>query len=340
MFFEVFSRYEQVPPPLLKNEEFSLGLQGWVVQGGEKFAKISNKILTVTNRDPLRSVSIFQIVPMTTNNKLWLLSASVSTENVMPGAKPWHQARIIIFGRSAEKKSLARGIKHILVAIKGSSPWRKYASIFRIPASSTDVVVKIQLSNATGILHVKDLQLILVKERTAFKLLAYMLLTAWVIALAWIGHLFLIGVKFTAGNAAIAVVCMAIAAGALMSGFIKQEVYELVWNFLISIYQAIFGGDENLNWELLKNLPVDFGKFGHFALFFILGLVIRLVRQEDKILSQFLILLLFGAVIEVLQYFSIDRHPSLRDFTFDVGGIVLAYIFIVILYGKTNRFSG
>lgn len=339
-FFEFFPRFEPSGPELLRNGDFISGLEGWTARGGENTARTSFGTLTVENRDPSRSVDVRQVIPLAQHQGTWLLSARISTENVIPGAKSWHTARVILVGRTAAGKSLWRGVEHVLVPLAGNTAWRDFSAVFKIPDMATEVMVGMQLLRATGIMRVRNLRLTPVEQRTAFSVVASILLAAWALALAWVGKSLLSGTKFTVAHGAIGLVGLAIAAGALMPGTVKQEFLEFAWGGYEELRAALpagLGGIEGFKWGEPEFLQVNSSQVGHFALFFVLGLVVRLARLKDPIIHQFLGLLLFGAVIEVLQYYSIGRRPTLEDWVFDAGGIILAFIVSPIFVRKAGR---
>lgn len=331
--FRGVQRYEPVGPELLGNGDFKAGLEGWSVRGDETAVRTDQGTLAVENSDPSRSVVVRQTIPAPSNQRTWLLSAEISTENVVPGVKSWHTARLILVGRTAEGKSVW-GTKHVLEHLTGSTVWRGYASVFRIPDNATEAVMAVQLLRATGVIRVRNIRLTPVVERTGFWLVAYVLLAFWAIALAWIGASLFIGTKSYISSGMAALVTMAIAAGALMPGTLKQEILEFAWaeyGDMLSALSAGIGRAEGLTWGEPEFFHVNTSQIGHFALFFVLALLMRFARRQDRGVYQFIALLLFGAIIEVLQFYVVDRQPTLIDWAFDSGGILLAFIVSALL---------
>jgi len=339
--FRGVQRYEPVGPELLGNGDFKAGLEGWSVRGDEIAVETDQGTLAVENSDPSRSVEVRQTIPAPSNQRTWLLSAEITTENVVPGVKSWHRARVILVGRSAEGKNLW-GIKHVLEHLTGSTVWRGYSSVFRIPDNATEAVMAVQLLRATGVIRVRNIRLTPVGERTGFRLVAYVLLALWTIALAWIGGSLFISTKSKFSSGMAALVTMAIAAGALMPGTLKQEFLEFAWAEYGELRSALLAGigrAEGLTWGEPEFFHVNSSQIGHFSLFFVLALLMRFARWKDRGVYQFMGLLLFGAIIEVLQFYVLDRQPTLIDWAFDSGGIIFAFIvsaLLALISGKSR----
>ncbi len=80
-------------------------------------------------------------------------------------------------------------------------------------------------------------------------------------------------------------------------------------------------------------------KLGHFMLFFVFGILLRLTAaysrylsvRENAMLVALMVGIGYGALDEVHQMLVPYRHPSIYDFIADAAGIVCAQVFIAIV---------
>ena len=83
------------------------------------------------------------------------------------------------------------------------------------------------------------------------------------------------------------------------------------------------------------NFPL-FDKWIHLGMYFLLTLVglfdINKIRQKN-LYQVVIVCIVYGGVIEILQYFSLTRHPSWADLMANIVGCILAY-FIYKIYQK------
>ena len=98
-------------------------------------------------------------------------------------------------------------------------------------------------------------------------------------------------------------------------------VFLLVLGTWVATRKLDFPSDLSLNDKLI-----------HLVVFFGFSLLIDLaISRHPFWLWKGLPLLFYGAMIEILQYFSPDRSFSLLDFAADFSGILLYYIIKLIL---------
>lgn len=325
--FELAPRYEAAGPALLRNGGFEDGLEEWTVRGAKGAATAASGVAVLENDDPSRSVGIRQMLPAAPGQKTLLLEAEVSTEEVRQGAKSWHAARVYLVGRTAEGKYLW-STSLTLTKLAGDNAWRRYSAAFPVAENVKEVVVGAQLARATGVMRLRDLRLVPVRESAAFRVAAYVLLAAWAGALAWIGGSLLRDIGSALVRGLVAVVTLAITAGALISGPMKQELLTSAWG----AYERLRGAlavrlpeIAGLEWGGPEYLGVNSSQIAHFALFFVLAALVRFAWPADRRAFQFLCLLLFAAVTEALQYYVAGRQPTVQDWSFDAGGILLAF---------------
>lgn len=72
---------------------------------------------------------------------------------------------------------------------------------------------------------------------------------------------------------------------------------------------------------------VSLPKVGHFVLFLLLSMIVRLGRPRDRLTANLYFLMLFAMTTETLQFFTFGRVPQIMDLLIDVGGIVCGLAF-------------
>ena len=336
--FELAPRYEITGPELLRNGGFEDGLEEWTVHGAKGAATAASGVVVLESDDPSRSVGIRQILPAVPGQEILLLAAEVSTQNVRQGTKSWYAARVYLVGRTAEGKSLV-SIPHVLVTQIGDNSWRRYSAAFPVAGNVKEVVVGAQLIRTTGVMRLRDLRLVPVRERAAFRGAGYALLAAWAVALAWIGGSLLHDIGSALFRGLVAVVTLAITAGVLMPGPVKQELLTSAWSAYERLGPALaerLSEIAGLEWGGAEYLGFNISQITHFALFFVLAALARFAWPADRRAFQFLCLLLFAAVTEALQYFVAGRQPTVQDWSFDAGGIFLAFALSSVLGALRN----
>ena len=91
-------------------------------------------------------------------------------------------------------------------------------------------------------------------------------------------------------------------------------------------------------WPMPEPPPINTGwdKTDHVAAFVVLGLL-GLPSWPDHRVRVLVGLLLYGALIEVLQAFTVYRHADWRDWVADAIGIGLAALVAAIWRGRRRR---
>ena len=84
----------------------------------------------------------------------------------------------------------------------------------------------------------------------------------------------------------------------------------------------------------IEPLKHTWDKLNHAAAFFALFLLLSYSCSKLTNLNKFLILVLYGVIIEVIQHFIPHRESSLLDILADIVGISAGYIFV-----KSKLFS-
>jgi len=180
---------------------------------------------------------------------------------------------------------------------------------------------------------VRNLTLVPVRERAAFRMAALALLSAWAIAFAWISFTFLKSLESTHARNSVALIAITITVGVLIPDTMRDGVLTSIWigyerlRPLSSIILPEIDGEE---------MRVIFSQLGHFILFFVFAALIRITQTAGRRTFQVLGLLLFAAVTEALQYFAHGRQPEFDNWLSDGAGILLAFA----LLGFLGTFRG
>ncbi len=327
-WFNLFPRYERSGDELLRNGQFDRQLEEWSVHGPADAISVTSGSAILENRNPKRSVRISQAFPLRPEYRILGLEVDVSTEGLESGAGTWLKARVgakvHLVGRSPEGKLL--WYPHLQAAqLTGDSAWLRYTGALVPPKEASEAVVTAALVRATGVMRVRNLSVFPVRELAAFRIGAYILLAGWVVTALFIAPTVFRGLRSTTARAVIAVVPLAILVGALIPYPLKR---------------AIIGSMENglrAGQSLLPALPLPIDQslketfshldgLAHGLSFFAVALFVRVFRSDGQAVVQFGLLLLFAAVTETLQYFTLSRSPSFSDWLWDVGGISLAFL--------------
>lgn len=210
---------------------------------------------------------------------------AITVSAVLAGAGP--SAGLYVAARNAAGKRLAPG----WIPARVSGPSGVHRSTIRPPRGAADVEVRLALAGHAGTLVARDVRARPARERNVALVRA--------VQLGWIG--LFAGV---AGASARAARSRGLAGLAVVAGA-----------GVVAATLAPVGG------LLPASLPVD--DVGHAVLLLVLAAIADATWPDLPRRGLGLRLLGFAAVTEVLQGFTADRAPELRDFAADALGIVL-----------------
>ena len=108
-----------------------------------------------------------------------------------------------------------------------------------------------------------------------------------------------------------------------------HKIYKIF--FYTCLLSIEFLATTTLKIEIVESI---WDKANHFIAFFVLYLLLSLAYKNFKTLKKFLLLLLFGLQIEIVQSFINGRYFSLMDIVADTIGIVLGILFYKYFYRK------
>ena len=316
VFFHRFDRYEIGSPELLSDPQFSEGLDHWELSG--RGAATMHKDMVLLRVDKAGAgVAIRQYLPEPKQYRLLQLAAKLKSEDIRPGVRFWQKGSLALVSLDANQRMLP--VPHLVAQLSGTHSWDTYQAVFRIPPEAHAVRVGVQLIGATGTLAVKQLSLHAVRERAVFVYYQSLGIAIWAIALIWLGLPWLSQLRWDGPHLAIYLTVLCIAMGTLLPVNLKI-LLELV---TVSIFGRLIPELDHAVEPVTELDSAPVSGFGHVLFFVLLALAVRWAypRQHRRILL--LILVLFAAVTEVLQFFAVGRTPSVNDFAIDSLGVLV-----------------
>lgn len=168
-----------------------------------------------------------------------------------------------------------------------------------------DVGLLIRLSNVSGRLELSDLHVEWLAERIIVRWLRYGLLAVWgcvlsLLALSWMNH--------ALSRAGVILAFTLVLVGVLMPGDLRSQAEH--WMLASFALPAINSG---FAWSDLA----------HISMFFLLAMVLSLVRPDFRPLQLLFDLLLLAAATEALQLFVEGRQAGFDDIGLDFLGSLL-----------------
>jgi len=316
-------RYEIIGENLLQNPRFLDNFTGWQVQKTDSVSA-QQGVLTLSNpvRGNRNSISVKQAVAIPSGQRLLFLSCEVRSTDVVSGTKPWQSARVVIVPLTSEGKA-RHDVPHVLALLHGTTPWARFAQVFRVPDENTEVAVVVQLLNASGTLDVRSVSLRFALENPAYTKWRYALVQAWLMVGLWIAWPLLRTARRDIGKAGVVVVCSVILVGILMPASVKDAMTPS-WLTHEREAQGPFRADLRVappfRYALLPS-ELNIYKLAHLLLFAVIGYLLVFQRPYGiPISAQFGIIALFALATESMQVLASGRNGSLSDVLIDLFG--------------------
>ncbi|MGZ0019931.1 VanZ family protein [Nitrosomonas sp. wSCUT-2] len=271
---------------------------------------ISGNVLTIHSNDAKTAISVqhdlFPVKPGT----MILVSAEVKCINVIPGKQSWSKARILL----AQNDGITDrwGLPHTVVQLSGDKDWKTYQAAFPIAKDTQTITLYAQLSQSTGLMKVKQLQVFPVLENEIYPTVKKTILTAW-------GGFFLLltgSLLFTRQNARMLRVLLLAALIAILAGTTLPNDIKIS---LLDGINTLIGAD---NQAFKAMIPWDLDKAGHVLFFFLLGLILRVMMANGSIFQIIVVILMLAAGTEITQLYIEGRTPLPSDFYIDTAGAV------------------
>lgn len=112
---------------------------------------------------------------------------------------------------------------------------------------------------------------------------------------------------------------------------IKNYFFKTI--FYCSLVTILFLATTSIQFEVIETM---WDKFKHSFAFFTLYILFSLSYEKQTIFSKSLLLLLYGILIECIQYFMPNRYFSLLDIFADAIGLSIGICFYIV-YKKLQK---
>ena len=322
LFFLNLERYRPVGEELLRNGDFSGGVQGWMVDGARQGLSFDNGTLSIDHPQSA-STTLSQCWPMSRLPQLLLLSAESRSLAVVHGAKPWHQARIDLVGYDAQGRGLYQ-VRTRLIGLQGDRPWRAVQGLFRLPAEAQRACVEISLYAASGRFQVRHLSLFRGVEYLPHRIGRLSLMAGWALLAFWFAYRTLQHYRDRAQGRWLVAAALLLLAGILLPYEWKQTLEGGIASVLAQIGLTLPAGDglaTESNWDLWPR-AWDLSKYSHLLGFALLSLLLFADRSLPW-MRHAATLILLAAATEIGQFFVPLRTPRLSDMAVDLLGIAI-----------------
>lgn len=311
------NQYEQTEPELLTTH--------WKFKTSESNrVNITENGLALLTNDAKTGVNTLQDLPRVNIGTTLFVSADVKCTNVVVGDKPWNLARILLAQNDGEKDRW--DLPHTVVALAGTTDWKNYRTAFTISPETQRVRVVAQLSQSTGSLQIKNLQIYPIQVNQAFTWARDIILFAWgAFFLLLAGSSLFIRGKTILFRALLLTIFIAIIAGISLPGDLKNQVSD-------EVKIQIDAESESFK----TAIPWDLSKVWHFCFFFLFGFILCLVMTNEPALQVIAIILMLAGGTEIAQLYITGRSPLLTDFFIDAGGGLLGITLIKLIGANKN----
>lgn len=308
-----FDQYQQTGPELLTGN--------WKFQTTENSRiDITDEGLTLFSSDTKIGASAHRDLRMVKPGTVLLVSADMKCDNVKVGKHTWNTARLLLAQNNGKKDRW--DLPHAAAALTGSHDWKNYRKAFTIAPDTEKIWLFAQLSQATGSLQIKNVQVYPVYENPDYLWARDIILFAWgAYFLLFAGSFLFINKKNFFIRLLLISVFISIIAGITLPGDMKKQVSNEVKAQL------------DTESESFKTaIPWDLSKVWHFCFFFLFGLILLSMLDKASIPQGIITVLLLAGGTELTQLYIEGRTPLVSDFFIDAAGgtagMILAGLFI------------
>jgi len=285
------------------------------------------------------------------------VSGRLRVVGVKPGSYPWSLARLVLFWRDEHGRS-RWDYPHIIAQLSGTRDWGRYEATLKIPPAARSGHLVVQHVGSSGWLFVDDLQVLAARQKPIFPWLRHVLLALW--CTTFLYALWELAPWRRRGGLVVVGLAVAIVVGVAA----PAESFEHLVRWQGKVLGLIDDAFESMTASApeahsqttdvrpqalpkppaasARLAPVLAGpvelagavdklkKSGHAVLFGLLGLTAALsyLGTQPRV-SPFglaMVLLLFAAATELLQFTVADRGPNISDWTIDALGLTASLI--------------
>jgi hypothetical protein len=320
--FARLGRYEITPSSLPEDPGFATisdgtaparngagAIPGWEVEGDRNQITVRDGTLHLRNDDPSAGVGVRQVWRLPTEGaRAFRVTATVASENIRGTRRGFRVGEVTLTSdRDIERRYFLS--HHRLAGLRGTRPEGRYREIFEFPRATREIELAIRLRHATGELRVSDLRITALRERPAFAALRVALQVGWVLLLGCGCWLFWRGVDHRRSGYLLALAAAAGTALLLMPQGMRNAAITTVSELMPRVLVV---GDR-------------VAYIGHFLVFALAGGLVRLSRRGDRWPGQLALLVGLAGLLELLQYLSELRAPTLDDWLANALGAIAGW---------------
>lgn len=310
---------------LLDNADFVRGLSGWTLNGDGSLLETGAGKLAIDHHATHSSTEVSQCRSADSLPETLILSAEVMSQAVVPGVKPWHEARIDLVGYDSQGEGDYQ-VKTRLVSLSGDRSWRSYSGIFHKHTSAQTLCVEVSLYAASGRFAVTHLSLYRGVENPSYLFGSRLLLSGWVLLGLWLAKALFDYYRQRVQGRYLLLLLPLLLTGILMPHetrlMIEQQLLPLLSHIGIHL-ESSEGFSTPGGWALWPQ-QWDLSKISHLIGFMLMG-VILFSEQGVSLGRCFAGLLLLAVATELMQFFVPERTPRLSDVIVDGFGSCLGF---------------
>ncbi|WGF86228.1 VanZ family protein [Marinivivus vitaminiproducens] len=315
--FALFALVEPLEPqgePLTATPAFAADLDGWQKVGDHgRFETDALGGLRMSNDEPGTVVLVRRRLAVPEGATVLRASARVTAEAIVDGPEPWDAARLVLLGLDEHGQGVYDR-PHVFASPKGDRSAYEVERDFTMVGRVHDLLLVVELRNATGTITVDDLLIQPMREGAFFGTAHEAIEISWGVWFLFLAFGLMRGVTHWSGRLALLATGATMAVALMLPGEVRTLVV-----------LALEGP--------LAMSPLAPDDLAHFVMFAGLALVLRLARPNDPLWVQAVGLSATAALTEVVQLFAVERGPSVADWVYDTTGIVLG----LLLYETVRR---
>lgn len=276
------------------------------------------KGLSLFSSDAKTGASAHQDLAMVKPGTVLLVSADVKCDHVIAGKQSCNVARILLTQHDGKQERW--NLPNTAVALTGTHDWKNYRKAFTIAPNTQEIMLHAQLSQATGLLQIRNIHVYPAHENQAYQLARGFILLAWgAYFLLLTGSLLFINKK----NFFIRLLLISVFISIVVGITLPADIITLVSSYVKVVLDS--GSFKTV-------IPWDLSKVWHFCFFFLFGLILSAVLDKALISQGIIIVFLLAGGTELTQLYIEGRTPLVSDSFIDaaggIAGIILAGIFI------------
>jgi hypothetical protein len=292
LVFGRMERWQPVGGQLLANaglETDGRGLPaGWKVHGDRSGVRVTDGTLVLSKPGLRGLLGVEQVIALPAGRRAFRIEATVAFDNVRaaPDASPWHRALIATVGLGADGNADANGPAYLVRRLGTHRP-QTYVGVHRLAEDTVAVALKLRLARVSGSMEVRNLLVVPVTPRPAYRAAALGLGAIWLL----VGSIASLRLVRSSRRPAAAVGLVVTLAAALALSLLPHDATGPFYGFLHRPLRDVVSLD-----------AVDLAV--HVLGFALLALLWRLARPDDDL--RLYVLLLAGVAIggELVQGFA------------------------------------